>query len=305
MDRNGTLSPKRQQPLEALICPVCAGTFSLSSEGTLGVLCESGHRFDFSRHRYLNLLTGSASKSIADSAEMVKARAAFLSVGHFQLLSEGLAHSFSRFAPRVRKDSVLLDAGCGTGHYLSGLLAGPAAGFAAIGLDLSAEALRQAVRANPELLAVVWDLWRPLPLAANSVDAVVVVFAPRNIAEFQRVLRPDGVLLIATPLPDHLSGLPPLAGRVGQQPGKHAALHSAVAGAFETLDETELHAEVDLSNQEAVQLMLMGPTGHHLDSAAMAALDQPDYQVEIAFRVSAFRPVPMSPEPPVLQLPRR
>lgn len=287
-----------------MICPLCAASFSFSSEGTAGVSCESGHRFDLSRHGYLNLLSGNASKFTPDSASMVRARAAFLASGHFDPLTEGLNRAFADFAPGPGPDPLIVDAGCGTGHYLNGLLQGAAAGYPAIGLDLSPEALRHAVRANPGMLALVWDLWRPLPLAANSTDALFVVFAPRNIAEFHRVLRPDGLLVIATPLPEHLCGLPAVDGKLGQQPGKQAALAAAVDGRFETLTEIEIRVAARLSNPEAKDLLRMGPTGHHLAPDALQAMDQAEYRVDLGFRVSAFRPLPTPTDPPVLQLPR-
>ena len=293
------------QPLGALICPVCAGSFSFSAEGTAGVACESGHRFDRSRHGYLNLITGSSSKFTPDSASMVRARASFLASGHFEPLVEGLNRAFADFAPQPGANPLIVDAGCGTGHYLAGMLRGAASGYPAIGLDLSPEALRHAVRANPGMLALVWDLWRPLPLAANSADALFVVFAPRNIDEFHRVLRPDGLLVIATPLPEHLSGLPALDGRLGQQPEKQAALAAAVEGRFTSLAETEIRVAATLHNAEAKDLLLMGPTGHHLDPEALRAMDQAEYRVDFGFRISAFRPLPTPADPPVLRLPGR
>lgn len=292
-------------PLSAMMCPICAASFEFSFAGTFGVLCETGHRFDFAKHGYLNLLSGTASKFTPDSAEMVSSRHDFLAAGHFDPLSAALAQAFAEFAPEPAAEPILVDAGCGTGHYLRGLLNGPAAGYQAIGFDLSPAALRHALRANPELLALVWDLWRPLPLAANSADVVIVVFAPRNAAEFQRILRPEGVLIVVTPLPEHLSGLPMLTSSVGQQPDKREALAAATNGHFVSLAETEIRATAVLGAQEAAQLIMMGPNAHHVAAASLSALDQAEYHVQLGFRISTFSPVPRSAEAPVLRLPRR
>lgn len=293
------------RPLSAMICPVCAATFQLSAEGTAGVLCEEGHRFDFSRHCYLNLLSGTASKFTPDTAQMVRARSVFLAAGHFEPLNQELNRIYAEFLPTPAAAPLLVDAGCGTGHYLAGLRAGSAAGYSAIGLDLSPEALRQAVRANPELLALVWDLWRPLPLAAGCADAILVVFAPRNMPEFQRILRPNGILTVVTPLPEHLSGLPQVEGSLGQQPGKQQALSAAAEGHFETVSETEIRSTATLTGEAAKQLISMGPAGHHVSAAALQTLDQDAYQVRFGFRVSVFKPIPASTAAPVLRLPLR
>jgi 23S rRNA (guanine745-N1)-methyltransferase len=39
---------------------------------------------------------------------------------------------------------------------------------------------------------MAWDVFRPFPPADDMVDVVLDVFAPRNLAEYHRVLRPTG-----------------------------------------------------------------------------------------------------------------
>ena len=58
-------------------------------------------------------------------------------------------------------------------------------------------------------------------------------------------------------------------------------------------------------SEEAKDLLLMGPTGHHLDPEALRAMDQAEYRVHFGFRISAFRPLPTPTDPPVLRLPGR
>ncbi|AJT40946.1 putative RNA methyltransferase [Psychromicrobium lacuslunae] len=290
--------------LNALICPLCAENFTLNESGTPGVRCPNGHSFDFSRHGYLNLLSGAPSKFTAESKQMIQARANFLGAGHFAPLSEQLSTTLERWTPPVRPDSLLIDAGVGIGHYLKSLLDG-AGSRAAIGLDLSPEALRRASRDNPGTLQLVWDVWRPWPVAANTADAIVVVFAPRNAAEYHRVLRSDGLLLVVTPLTEHLSGLPEFEGRLHQQPGKHAILHFGLAEHFELLEEKEVRWQLDLSATEAADLVMMGPSGHHIGEAALkSTLGDSRYQVQSAVRISAFRPLRLAPTASILPLAR-
>src|SRR5690606_23686679 len=100
--------------------------------------------------------------------------------------------------------SVIVDAGAGTGYYLAAVLdaAPEATGFA---LDLSKYCARAAARAHPRALSILADLWDDVPLASGVVDTVLSVFAPRNLAETARILRPGGRWLLITPEAGHLS----------------------------------------------------------------------------------------------------
>src|SRR5690606_4217979 len=101
---------------------------------------------------------------------------------------------------------LVVDVGAGTGHQLRRLLdTWPET--VGLAVDASKPALRRAARAHRRIGAVLTDVWQPLPLADRVAAAVVVVFAPRNPAEFARILAPDGVLLLATPTGDHLADL--------------------------------------------------------------------------------------------------
>ena len=54
------------------------------------------------------------------------------------------------------------------------------------------------------LALVVADLWEPVPVADAVADAVLSVFAPRNVPETARMLAPGGSWLLVTPNPGHL-----------------------------------------------------------------------------------------------------
>ena len=99
----------------------------------------------------------------------------------------------------------VLDAGCGEGWYTQAVLdALPGARLA--GIDLSRYALRHAGRTCPEADFAIASLF-DLPLADQSVDLVLHLFAPMCAPEFARVLRPGGTLLTVTPGARHLWGM--------------------------------------------------------------------------------------------------
>ena len=144
----------------------------------------------------------------------------------------------------------MLDAGTGTGHYLRAVLDRAALDrtpVGAVGLDISKFALRRAARLNPDAINLVGDVWQPLPVADDAVDVVTVVFAPRNAAEFARVLRPGGRLVVVTPRPGHLEEVAGQAGMLGIEPAKDERLAASLEGHFSALSADNLDVPLLLS----------------------------------------------------------
>jgi len=276
-------------PLAALACPVCRSPFAEGAGGH-SLVCRAGHSFDAAKQGYFNFLTGKGTVFEADSAAMVAARFDFLSAGHYRPLAEAVAELA---APSLAGDgATVLDSGTGTGHYLRALLDRVPA--TAVGIDISKFALRRAARLNPEALNLVGDVWQPLPLADDAVDVVTVVFAPRNAAEFARVLRPGGRLIVVTPRPGHLAEIAGQTGMLGIEPAKEERLAAALAGHFQAQEGQDLDLVLQLAPADVANLALMGPAGHHLDPAALAARVSglpPRTAVSARFRISVFEPL--------------
>lgn len=274
--------------------------------GETSLKCIDGHSFDIARQGYVNLLTGSGTKFGQDSADMVAARDEFLDAGHYRPLVEALADVTGAVLETVRAAAhhqrpLILDAGTGTGYYLQEILARIDAGAAgepgidSVGLDISKFALRRAARRNPATANLVWDLWRPLPVAAGRADAVLVIFAPRNAAEFARVLKPEGRLVVVTPRPGHLAAIARQAGMLGIQPDKDAALAASMEGHFRLEGSQAVTIELGLTRTDVRNVALMGPAGHHLAAEQLAAAVQglPDATEATAeFTISTFSPLP-------------
>lgn len=269
-----------EQPLDAfdlLVCPLCADP--LTPDGR-AVRCAGGHAFDLAKQGYVNLLPGDARPGTADTARMVAARADFLAAGHYAPLASAVADAVPDGTARV------LDAGAGTGYYLAAVL-DAVPGAVGLALDLSKFALRRAARAHGRARAAVWDVWRPLPVASGAVDVVVNVFAPRNAAEFHRVLRGDGTLLVVTPEPDHLAELRAAhPGMLDVDAAKADRLAESLTGTglFRRTSTLPLSYPLTLTPAEAAQAVAMGPSAHHTAPAFPHPLT-----VTASFRVSAYR----------------
>ncbi|WP_211881051.1 methyltransferase domain-containing protein [Pseudarthrobacter albicanus] len=281
-------------PTVPLLCPVCRSPLGAGGGRPRTLVCPAGHSFDAARQGYFNFLVGKGTVFEADAADMVAARFHFLSAGHYRPLAEAVTDIS---APALAgaftgSGATVLDAGTGTGHYLRTLLDRfPAA---AVGLDISKFALRRAARMNPEAVNLVGDVWQPLPVADGAVDVVTVVFAPRNAAEFARVLRPGGRLVVVTPRPGHLAEVSGQTGMLGIEPAKEERLAASLEGHFSPLTARDLDLDLSLGPADVANLALMGPAGHHLDRAALASLAAglpPLTAVSARFRISVFEPL--------------
>ncbi|MDQ0821036.1 23S rRNA (guanine745-N1)-methyltransferase [Arthrobacter sp. V4I6] len=290
----------------SLLCPVCRNRLRPGGGSGRMLVCPAGHSFDAAKQGYFNFLVGKGTVFEADAADMVAARFEFLSAGHYRPLADAVAElSAPALAAQQNAGTgavaTVLDAGTGTGHYLRALLdrtvqdgsARAGRPVAAIGLDISKFALRRAAKLNPEAVNLVSDVWQPLPVANDAVDVVTVVFAPRNAAEFARVLRPGGRLVVVTPRPGHLAEIAGQTGMLGIEPAKDERLAASLENHFSAVSGRDLDLDLALSPADVARLAVMGPAGHHLDRGALDSLVAalpPITAVSARFRISVFEP---------------
>lgn len=163
------------------------------------MFCPSGHSFDVARSGYINLLQPQdrRSKRPGDTPAAVQARRRLHDLGVTAPLLDAIAE-LSKPSP----DDIVLDAGCGDGFYLGSLARRHT--FSAHGVDISIPAVDAAARRYPECEWIVANADRFVPYADHSFSKVLSITARMNTAEFRRVLRDDGRLLVALPAPDDL-----------------------------------------------------------------------------------------------------
>ena len=200
-------------------CPNCGAALIPQLHEKPHVLrCENRHSFDVAKQGYVNLLLPQKRGAAlpGDNAEMVRARTAFLDGGYYRAFSDGVNRLAADALAGVSSDMpVLADAGCGEGYYtarLHEMLAANGITAACVGFDLSRDAAAHAAkraRANgtSEFLSYAVASLFEMPLANASVDGILNLFAPVAEAEFARILRPGGFLLMAVPAEDHLWGM--------------------------------------------------------------------------------------------------
>jgi 23S rRNA (guanine745-N1)-methyltransferase len=243
--------------VDLLRCPVCAGALE---EGDGVLRCAEGHSFDVARQGYVNLVPGPG-----DTAEMVEARDAFLSAGHFARLTNALEEA----AREAGGDGAVVDLGAGTGHHLARLLdALPER--TGVAIDSSTAALRRAARAHPRAAAVGADAWRDLPLRAGTAALILSVFAPRNPTEMARVLAPRGAVLAVTPTTRHLFELVGPLGLLSVPEDKSDRLDEQLGSHFALSERRSVEHAMFLNREEAAQLIRMGPSAWHVDEQTVA-----------------------------------
>ena len=159
------------------------------------VICPRGHSFDVARSGYINLLQPQdrRSKQPGDTADAVAARRRLHDRGVTAPLRDAIAATAN-----VSADDAVLDAGCGDGFYLGSLSCD------AHGIDISLPAIEAAAKRYPDCEWIVANADRFVPYESATFNLVMSITARMNSSEFRRVLRDDGLLLVAIPAPDDL-----------------------------------------------------------------------------------------------------
>jgi len=249
-------------------CPVCS--LPLLPEGG-SLRCSRGHCYDIARGGWVNLLISkqSGSKRHGDDALMVRARSEFLGRGWYSPLLECIREMVIR---RACGSVNILDAGCGEGWYLAGLLQGLAdAGIDAhaLGIDISRDAVRAAARRCPEAAFAVAGV-NALPVADSSCGLILSLFAPVCLPEFSRALCPGGLLLRVHPLERHLYALKEA---VYDRPIENPPERFEPEG-FRLADSAEVRFDMPLdSNDDIRALFAMTPYYYKTSAADQAKLE--------------------------------
>lgn len=219
---------------------------------------------------------------------MIAARARFLAAGHYAPLAETIVETARSC---VLPGNLVVEAGAGTGYYLSKVLDARPECFG-LAIDVSKHAARRAAKAHPRLDAIVGDMWDRLPLEAGASALTLVIFAPRQPAELARTLHPQGVLVVVTPQPGHLGELRGALDLLSVDPLKESRVATAFAPYFLSTGAAGLEWRMNLPREDVEALVGMGPSARHTGGEALArglaALDDP-VSVTAAVTIRTYR----------------
>jgi len=256
------------------------------------LVSESGHSYDVAKQGYVTLAAGKGIGHEGDSLEMVNSRETFLSNGHFAPFVESVSDALADVVERVAGDAdpVILEAGAGTGYYLAHTL-DLIQGARGVGLDVSVPAAKHLAKSHPRVGAVVADVWEQLPIRTDSIHALAVVFAPRNPAEFARVLVEGGEAVMLVADQGHLDELREPLGILGVEDGKIERLIAQSEGHLVPAADPELIEYPMQLGRDAIAAQVgMSPSARHLDADVLQArLAELPEQMEVTARAQLIR----------------
>lgn len=250
------------------------GTALSGADDFSRLVSESGHSFDVAKQGYVTLAAGAGLKHKGDDMDMVNARETYLAMGHFapfvEAVTGAVQGALDSASLAESTPASLLEVGAGTGYYLAHTL-DSIAEARGVGLDISPHAAKHLAKCHPRVGAVVADVWERLPIRDESIDAISVVFAPRNAAEFQRVLAPGGQVIVLTPDAGHLDELREPLGILGVEDGKVERMYEQAEGYLEqAADPVDISFPIELDKASVAAQVGMSPSARHISAGELA-----------------------------------
>lgn len=232
--------------MDILICPVCGKKLCLSGKT---YVCPERHSFDISKSGYVNLLL---SKHIGrtvhgDNKLMLQARRSFLEKGYYSPLREELCG----MVQRNFRSGVILDAGCGEGYYTSAIysqLEQSEIAAEIYGIDISKIAVEMAAKRRNNITYAAASVFH-IPVEDSSCSMLVTLFAPYCGEEFQRILAPDGMMIMAIPSENHLWEM---KSAIYDIPYKNQVKPYELEG-FQLAEKKRISYRISLESQEDIQ----------------------------------------------------
>lgn len=283
-----------------ITCPVCAEKTSapplLNRDGST-LRCPKNHSFDISAKGYVNLLLPQHKnvRDPGDSKEMVAARRLFLDSGAYSCLREALCECAAKYAAPLPKPAVMLDCGCGEGYYTVGMY-DAVPGLNIFGIDISKNALNMAHSrisgngAKRDIFCAAASVFR-LPFEDKCADMAAVIFAPFQLKELLRVVKPGGIIITAIPGERHLYGLKSL---IYDLPRLNEVKPFDMPG-LELLENRRVSDELRLTSQELLNALFTMTPYYYKTSPQDSDLlygyfgTADSFRTEIEFHVLCYR----------------
>ncbi|MEG2799706.1 MAG: methyltransferase domain-containing protein [Erysipelotrichaceae bacterium] len=244
-------------------------------------ICIHHHTYDISKSGYVNLVLGNTQQS-GDDKEMVKSRSDFLNKDYYKILSEELNLIIAR-----NPHQVIVDAGCGEGYYTN-KISETFMEACIYGFDLSKAALTHASKTNKNVQYAIASLFH-MPIFDASVDIICNIFAPCAIDEFDRILKPNGIIIQVTPAPRHLYQLKTiLYDQIYENDGEAKDYEGFIKEQYEISSKIYLN-----DNRDIMNLFSMTPYAWKTTKKDRDKLNHySNLETEIAFILSIYRKKP-------------
>ncbi|MGS0535510.1 23S rRNA (guanine(745)-N(1))-methyltransferase [Pseudoalteromonas sp. SaAl2] len=259
-------------------CPLCQTALQLSEKS---LRCVNNHTFDYAKEGYVNLLPvqNKNSKQPGDNLDMVQARRAFLSTGHYQFLQQAIAKLVAEQVPKS-----VIDLGCGEGFYTHAIA--KECPDKVYGVDISKSAIKYAAKRYENCQFSVASISQA-PFSDSQADVLVSIFAPLFEHELARLLGQNGSLIVASPGPWHLKELKQ---KIYREVNAHTPID--VPRGFALTQQDLIEQQVKLGFEDVKNLITMTPFAWKFRPEHWQKLEQQgEHTVTLSFYVSHFKKV--------------
>lgn len=185
-----------QKTIEVFSCPICQSEMNISG-GSL--VCALGHSYDIAKAGYVNFLTRPVKTDY--SKKMLGYRREVIEAGFFKPLLDEAVSCLGSVMP-----GYILDAGCGEGSQLAYIVSQLGNNINAVGADISKDGVIAGAKSYKNIAYIAGDI-AGLPLKDESISGIVNILSPANYSEFNRILKPGGLLIKVVPNADYLKEL--------------------------------------------------------------------------------------------------
>ena len=247
------------------ICPVCKEKLSYQDKS---FFCVNHHQYDQAKEGYVNLLLANQKRSSepGDPKDSLLSRQYVLNHGFYASLKDAICRNIDElsFEPLC-----ILDAGVGSGYYLSSLMEHRNHKDTYYGIDIGKQESKQSAKACKGAHIAVASVFR-LPIEEESMDVVLSIFTPYSDTEFLRVVKPGGYVLAVQPGKRHLFELKEV---VYNEPYENEEKGYLLEG-FNQIHQENVMNTIELKNQEDIQsLWNMTPYAHTSSKEGKERLD--------------------------------
>lgn len=240
-------------------CPICDSSMSVYNLQSL--VCSNRHTYDFSKQGYINLLAHPIKTKYGN--DLFEARRRLIAEGSFfQPLSQAIIEIIKNHLP-MKNDAFILDTGCGEGSHLSHICDNVSADLEkpiyGVGIDISKEGVLAAAKNYTNKGWLVADLANT-PFQKNQFDIILNILSPSNYAEFNRLLKEDGLVIKVVPQTDYLKELREI---VYDEPEKQSYSNTDTVDLFnenfQLVNTSRIRYTMRLDNQLIQALVRMTP----------------------------------------------
>lgn len=241
-------------------CPICELPMKVFEKNSL--ICSNNHTFDITKQGYINFMAHPVKTKY--NKELFDARRKLVAEdGFFEPLSQAIAEIIKEHIA-VKKGTIsLIDMGCGEGSHLSNICDIVSSDYkkavTGVGIDISKEGILVASKNYTNKIWAVADL-ADTPFRDKQFDVILNILSPSNYAEFNRLLKADGLVVKVVPQSGYLKELREI---IFDEPKKHSYSNvdtvKLFKEKFQLIDSSRLRYTVIVDRPSIQSLVHMTP----------------------------------------------